>query len=280
MRSKDHHYMYETAVRQDTSVYHPCMYVCICSVTRVDFGEHKSVCILIPSIFLLTSIVVDFVVYLNDQSTIFQVQKPYDQVQPDPDEYDPDADPLANLDPDTGLIFVFATLVNTMVFFMAWFYMYDTAKMEWESLKEAASPEEARHQGDQGDGGQGSSGKGVPLEYEDDIPVYSSVGTRDRDSLKTIEECVSDREKLLIMKRFFVGVSVYVVASVLVFFLPVFLPHIWEAVILSLYDLILLVFLGSLLYVFRMRQSNQFVLVQMDENDAFLNGTTTELGVL
>ncbi|KAI8107769.1 hypothetical protein M9434_004713 [Picochlorum sp. BPE23] len=246
-------------------------------VTRADFGEHKSVCILIPSIFLLTSIVVDFVVYLNDQSTIFQVQKPYDQVQPDPDEYDPDADPLANLDPDTGLIFVFATLVNTMVFFMAWFYMYDTAKIEWESLKEAASPEgEARRQG--GDGQQG--GPTIPHEYEDDIPVYSSVGTRDRDSLKTIEECVSDREKLLIMKRFFVGVSIYVVASVLVFFLPVFLPHIWEAVILSLYDLILLVFLGSLLYVFRMRQSNQFVLVQTDENDALVSGTTTELGVL
>eukprot|EP00889_Picochlorum_renovo_P007625 jgi/Picre1/34655/NNA_002123.t1 len=120
----------------------------------------------------------------------------------------------------------------------------------------------------------------LPHEYEDDIPVYSSVGTRDRDSLKTIEECVSDREKLLIMKRFFVGVSIYVVASVLVFFLPVFLPHIWEAVILSLYDLILLIFLGSLLYVFRMRQSNQFVLVQTDENDAFVSGTTTELGVL
>lgn len=252
--------------------------LCMCSVTRADFGEHKSVCILIPSIFLLTSIVVDFVVYLNDQSTIFQVQKPYDQVQPDPDEYDPDADPLANLDPDTGLIFVFATLVNTMVFFMAWFYMYDTAKMEWESLKEAASPEEARHQGDGAAVGQG--GPTMPHEYEDDIPVYSSVGTRDRDSLKTIEECVSDREKLLIMKRFFVGVSIYVVASVLVFFLPVFLPHIWEAVILSLYDLILLVFLGSLLYVFRMRQSNQFVLVQTDENDALVSGTTTELGVL
>lgn len=249
----------------------------MCSVTRADFGEHKSVCILIPSIFLLTSIVVDFVVYLNDQSTIFQVQKPYDQVQPDPDEYDPDTDPLANLDPDTGLIFVFATLVNTMVFFMAWFYMYDTAKMEWESLKEAASPEAEAHR--QGDGHQG--GPTMPhATYEDDIPVYSSVGTRDRDSLKTIEECVSDREKLLIMKRFFVGVSIYVVASVLVFFLPVFLPHIWEAVILSLYDLILLVFLGSLLYVFRMRQSNQFVLVQTDENDALVSGTTTELGVL
>lgn len=249
----------------------------MCSVTRADFGEHKSVCILIPSIFLLTSIVVDFVVYLNDQSTIFQVEKPYDQVQQD--DYDPNEDPLANLDPDTGLIFVFATLVNTMVFFMAWFYMYDTAKMEWEALKETVAPEEQRGNNDE----QGSSSHNKPsmaTEYEDDIPVYSSVGTRDRDSLKTIEECVSDREKLQIMKRFFVGVSIYVVASVLVFFLPVFLPHIWEAVLLSLYDLILLIFLGSLLYVFRMRQSNQFVLVQTDDNDALVSGTTTELGVL
>jgi cbb3-type cytochrome oxidase subunit 3 len=260
-------------------------------ITRCDFGEHKSVCILIPCIFLLTSVVVDFVLYLNTNAndSILDAEKPYDQVTPD-DEYDPEKDPLATLDPDTGLVFVFCTLVNTMVFFMAWFYMYDTAKQEWDMLNDSilgdggakhAHLEEEEEEGRMGPRGY-YGGHGIQ-EEEDDIPVYSSVENRDRDSLKTVEECVSDREKLVIMKRFFVGVSIYIVASVLVFFLPVFLPHIWEATLLSLYDVLLLVFIGALMFVFRMRQTNQFVLVSSGEEQQGLGlhgQYTTELGVM
>jgi hypothetical protein len=235
-------------------------------VTRTDFGEHKSVCILIPCIFLLSSVVVDVVLYLNRAtSSIVDVEKPYDQV--DETEYDPDTDPLMQLDPDTGLVFVFCTLVNTMVFFMAWFYMYDTAKQEWDSLKENIQGHENQQM--------------VVDEDDEDIPVYTSVQQRDMDTLKTVEECVSDREKLKIMKWFFIGVSVYVVASVLVFFLPVLLPNIWEATLLMLYDVLLLGFIGTLLFVFRMRDSNQFVLLGSDENEGGGDRVyNTELGVL
>ena len=236
-------------------------------VTRTDFGEHRSVCILIPCIFLLTSVVVDIVLYLNRAtSSIVDVEKPYDQI--DESEYDPETDPLMQLDPDTGLVFVFCTLVNSMVFFMAWFYMYDTAKQEWDSLKDNIHDE---------------SGELVPgqvVEEDDDIPVYTSVQQRDMDTLKTVEECVSDREKLKIIKWFFIGVSVYVVASVLVFFLPVLLPNIWEATLLMLYDVLLLGFIGTLLYVFRMRHSNQFVLLGSDEYGTGDQLYNTELGVL
>ena len=256
-------------------------------ITRSDFGEHKSVCILIPCIFLLTSVVVDFVLYLNTNAndSILDAEKPYDQVTPD-DDYDPESDPLATLDPDTGLVFVFCTLVNTMVFFMAWFYMYDTAKMEWDMLKNSINGDGGEKQEDVEEQGGRVGPSGIYYtgqeEEEDDIPVYSSVENRDRDTLKTVEECVSDREKLIIMKRFFVGVSIYIVASVLVFFLPVFLPHIWEATLLSLYDVLLLVFIGALMFVFRMRQTNQFVLVSSGEEQQGLgiHAYTTELGVM
>lgn len=241
-------------------------------VTRTDFGEHKSVCILIPCIFLLTSVVVDIVLYLNRSSNaIVNVEKPYDQV--DEPMYDPETDPLSQLDPDTGLLFVFCTLVNSMVFFMAWFYMYDTAKQEWDVLKENIQQGETA--GDHVHGGEGMQ------EDDDDIPVYTSVQQRDTDTLKTVEECVSDREKLQIMKRFFIGVSIYIVASVLVFFLPIFLPNIWEATLLMLYDILLLGFIGTLLFVFRMRHSNQFVLLGSDEDGTGGNQLyNTELGVL
>ena len=69
--------------------------------------------------------------------------------------------------------------------------------------------------------------------------MYTSANTRDNE-MKKIEETVSYREKLTIMRRFFVGVSVYIVASILVFFLPVFLPTIVNAVMLGLYDVLLL----------------------------------------
>ena len=241
-------------------------------VTRTDFGEHKTVCITIPSIFLITSIVIDVILYLNKSSgDILDVQKAYDEVDQSGD-YDPTTDPLYDLDDNTGLVFVLCTVINSMLWMLAWFYLYDTAKQEWDDLREKISgnhnPEddiqEARR-----------------MEEEDDITVYTSVQGRD-DHIKTIEETVSDREKLTIMKRFFVGVSVYIMASVVVFFLPVFLPNVVEAVLLGLYDLLLLLFLGCLLWVFRLRNSNQFVpLSQHDSLDGgFSYVYDTELGVV
>lgn len=251
-------------------------------VTRTDFGEHRSVCILIPCIFLLTSLVVDAVLYLNQSahSIVDVVEKPYDEV--DDPSYDPDTDPLLQLDPDTGLIFVFCTLVNSMVFFMAWFYMYDTAKQEWESLKESIQQHEESDDASRlQQAGQRINQGEYDDDDDDDIQVYTRVQERDMDTLKTVEECVSDREKLKIIRWFFIGVSVYMVASVLVFFLPVFLPNIWKATMLTMYDILLLGLMGTLLFVFRMRHSNQFVLLGSDEfatgGDHLYN---TELGVM
>jgi hypothetical protein len=244
-------------------------------VTRTDFGEHKTVCMLIPGIFLVTSIVIDAILYLNRggaSGDILDAQKAYDEVDQSGD-YDPSSDPLYDMDEDIGLVFVLCTLINSMLWMLAWFYLYDTAKQEWDQLKESI-------EGSQDPDNDAQDAR--RMEEDDDITVYTSVQGRD-DHVKTIEETVSDREKLSIMKRFFVGVSVYIVASVVVFFLPVFLPGVVEAVLLGLYDLLLLLFLGALLWVFRMRNSNQFVMIATSDS---LDGGTfsyvydTELGVV
>jgi F0F1-type ATP synthase assembly protein I len=196
------------------------------------------------------------------------VDKAYDEV--DPQDYDPSTDPLQDMSADTGLVFVLCTVINSMLWMLAWFYLFDTAKQEWDQLKESVSGQDSEENLD-----------AARRMEEEDITVYTSVQGRDND-MKTIEETVSDREKLTIMKRFFVGVSVYIVASILVFFLPVFLPSIVNAVMLGLYDLLLLGFVASLLWIFRLRQSNQFVPLSSSESmqGAFSYTYDTELGVV
>jgi hypothetical protein len=151
------------------------------------------------------------------------------------------------------------------------FYLFDTSKQELEHLNESIT----------GNSGEGDIDAARQMEEDDNITVYTSVQGRDNE-MKTIEETVSDREKLTIMRRFLIGVSIYIVASILVFFLPVFLPTIVNAVMLGLYDLLLLAFLGALMWIFRLRQSNQFVPLSSSESlhGGFSYMYDTELGVV
>lgn len=247
-------------------------------ITRAGFGEHKIVCILIPSIFLVTSIVIDIVLLFHGQDGAFDIQRPYEP-QSGEETYDPETDPLTNMDEETGLVFVFATLANTMVFFMAWFYMYDTAREEWKKLDDRISSRDMSQQEGFVQPQYGQMEHGYPGSPSDFETVYDTVETEDRDKPKTVEECVSDREKLTLMHRFFAGVSIYITGSVLVFFIPLLLPGIIEAVLLIIYDLLLLGFMAALLYVFRMRETNQFILIGSEEEDT-VDLPTTELGVL
>ena len=237
-------------------------------IIRTDFGEHKMVCITIPSIFVVTSITIDFILLWNS-GDIMDVEKAYDEV--DQTDYDPSKDPLLDMSANTGLVFILCTVINSMLWMLAWFYLYDTSKQELDSLKEAIT----------GEGREDDVNMARRMEEEEDITVYTSANTRDTE-MKTIEETVSDREKLTIMRRFFIGVSVYIVASILVFFLPVFLPTIVNAVMLGLYDMLLLVFLGALMWIFRQRQSNQFVPLSGSESlqGGFSYVYDTELGVV
>ncbi len=236
-------------------------------IIRTDFGEHKMVCVTIPSIFLISSIVIDFILVWS-KGDILSVEKAYDEV--DPQDYDPSTDPLQDMSADTGLVFVLCTVINSMLWMLAWFYLFDTAKQEWDQLKESVSGQDSEENLD-----------AARRMEEEDITVYTSVQGRDND-MKTVQETVSDREKLTIMKRFFVGVSVYIVASILVFFLPVFLPSIVNAVMLGLYDVLLLAFVAALMWIFRLRQSNQFVPLSSSESmqGAFSYTYDTELGVV
>lgn len=107
--------------------------------------------------------------------------------------------------------------------------------------------------------------------------LYGDVVGDDLDAPKTVQDRIADRDKLRLMRQFFLAVSIYITVAVLVFFLPLFAPMTVDAALLVAYDCILWVFLAGLLWVFRLRQSNQFLLLT---DDAVVGETTTELGVL
>lgn len=144
--------------------------------------------------------------------------------------------------------------------------MYDTAREEWEVLKQKLNPEtdtlDSPDRINTAYADQRDDERGISQMHE----IYSGVETADRDEPVSVKDCVSDREKLNLMHRFFIGVSVYITAAVIIFFLPLFIPNILEASLLILYDLLLFGFMMTLLYVFRMREGNQFILVGSDED--------------
>lgn len=94
---------------------------------------------------------------------------------------------------------------------------------------------------------------------------------------------MDEREKLRLIRLFFYGVCGYLIATIAVVFLPLFVPTVVDRTILVLQNVVLLIFLGVLLWTFRMRQGSPYLLVDEEFETGGLmddNAPTTELGVL
>ena len=112
------------------------------SITRDSLGQHRAVCIVVPVIFGLASLVVDYVLFSTSGLGAFDqgVAEGSRAVPADGAAFVPTADglayiPTADGDPvmDTGVVvadsgwglaFVICFLMKFMSFFMAWFYMW------------------------------------------------------------------------------------------------------------------------------------------------------------
>jgi len=272
--------------------------LCSCSITRSNLGPHKTVCITIPLIFLVTSFVVDYVLFAEAGLKAFDYKTAYASSVPpegyDPETYDPATDPLSGIGASVGFVFIFCSLANFMAFFMSWFYMYDTARSEWVALQNAgaegaqgALPPHMSYPSDVIPSANDSAGVGhaaVPNnaalleEGANASHMYGDIVGEDLDAPKTVQDRVADRDKVRLMKNFFYAVSVYLVMAMVVFFVPMFVPMAVDAALLVAYDALLWVFLAGLLIVFRLRESNQFLMIGEDGDGDF--ETTTELGVL
>ena len=259
------------------------------SVTRNDLGPHRAVCIAIPLVFGITSLVVDFVLFSTSGLAAFEYGLAESSRVPGPDDpaYDPAADPLAQVAAEDGgltLAFALCMLAKMMSFILAWFYMYDTARVEWETLRApAAEPAPAAPPPAPGAADGGVGHRAVPVgaalleEGQNASHLYGDVSSADLDAAKSVQDRIDDRDKERLMRSFFYAVCVYITVAMVVFFLPALIPG--GGALLIFLDCLLWGFAAALLVVFRLRESNQFLLLD-DEGAAGLEMTTTELGVM
>lgn len=173
-----------------------------------------------------------------------------------------------------------------MAFILAWFYMYDTARAEWEALTQQPvqldgdAPLPGTRDSSSAVGHTAVPNNAVLLEAGQNAShLYGDVTDRDLDAPKNVAERIEDRDKARLMRQFFVGVSIYIIAAILVFFLPAFVPMGVGAALVIGYDVVLICFLAGLLFVFRMRESNQYLNLT-EEGGIDGPEMTTELGVL
>lgn len=196
----------------------------------------------------------------------------------------------------TGLIFFICIMANMMAFILAWFYIFETVQKERERLEGGVGAGLAPEEEQQESAHAAAPGYPPPtLPVSRDTVGHAAIPTQvlldqganashlygatddvDADEPKTVQDRIENRDKLRLIRTFFYGVSAYVIATLIVIFLPVFVPAIVDRVILALQNALLFIFMAALLWTFRMRNSNAYLVL----NDAVGLETTTELGVL
>lgn len=267
-------------------------------ISRTSLGPHKPVVVAIPVVYLLTALVVDYVLYwirgfdaFTDQTTY------YDQVPEDAAE---------KVGGTTGFVYLICLLANTMAMLLAWFFIFDTIQKEKDILEQGYPDVSAVGPGAPGAapgpapfgsrelpvsvGGAAGTGEGTvggqAVLLQDDggnmSHLYVDVVEADLDAPKTFQDKVYDREKLRLVRRFFYGVCAYLTATIAVIFLPLFVPSVIDRTILILQNLVLWGFLGMLLWTFRMRQGSPYLLMDEDapETGGLVDAPTTELGMM
>ncbi|KAI7839487.1 hypothetical protein COHA_006754 [Chlorella ohadii] len=250
-------------------------------ITRTTLGPHKPVVIAIPVVYLITALVVD---------NVLNAIRGYDAFTDQPTYYDTIPEETAEkVGGTTGFVYLICLLANTMAMLLAWFFIFDTIQKEKELLEQGYPDVSAA-----GAGGPGAPGEGVPpfaaggnavlLEETggNASHLYVDVVEADLDAPKTFQDKVDEREKLRLIRLFFYGVCGYLIATIAVVFLPLFVPTVVDRTILVLQNVVLLVFLGVLLWTFRMRQGSPYLLVdeELETGGLVDNAPTTELGVL
>ena len=236
-------------------------------ITRSSLGPHTGVVIVIPSIFFVTSIVTDFVFYSVAGFNAFSA---------DPQKFY-EATTEGQIKIASNILFFICLIASIMSYLLSWFYIFDTITTERLALEKGpqdpstlpAIPISEGH-------GEGHVAEPIPgaalLEPGMNAShLYGDVNVEDLDARKTIADKVADREKALLLKRFFYGVCGYVIASMAAFLLPVFLPSVVDRTILIIQNVVLLLFVAALLFTFRMREGNQYLnLVEADAADTAL----------
>lgn len=272
-------------------------------ITRATLGPHLKVAVWIPLIFFVTSLVVDYVLYslrgfeaFSDKGeTVICLEG--EGAGGEGTSGDARCAEAETVGAGTGLVFFICIMANMMAFILAWFYIFETVQKERERLEGGLGAGLADEDGRGGsavpgglpphvDGGalpvsQAVGHAAVPTQVlleqgANASHLYGATDDVDADEPKTVQDRIENRDKLRLIRTFFYGVSAYVIATLVVIFLPIFVPAIVDRVILVLQNALLFAFMAALLWTFRMRSGNAYLVL----NEAVGLETTTELGVL
>lgn len=267
-------------------------------ITRDDLGPYKLKCTLIPTVYFVTILVVDYIMDAVKGRQAFSVV----------DFDEPQQSQQLNLPEWQNILLVVCAFVNLLALMAAWIYVFDTIQKEREMLEQ---PEQdvygmaeagqlhahPRPEGEQPSGiatGETDAGAGHAVSLPPDavgdpdaMPnTYGEVTVEDLDGPKTVEEKVARLAKIRLLKQFQIGVIAYVLATAAVVLLPIFVSNkpgkeaFWAVLILQ--NLVLWGFMASLAFIFRLRGDSPYLMLDEEEgaganNDSHLE---TQLGVL
>mmetsp|Transcript_2103 Transcript_2103/g.6270 ORF Transcript_2103/g.6270 Transcript_2103/m.6270 type:complete len:441 (+) Transcript_2103:233-1555(+) len=263
-------------------------------ITREDLGPYKNKIITIPSVYVVTVLIIDYTMYQFQGVSAFNV-------------VDMGSGGGASITSDISefqrTLLVVCAFVNLFVLILAIVYVFDTVAKERQMLEE---PEQDVY-GDAESGvrvppsmpqAPGSTDAGTghavvpPMEAQDNggaMPnTYGEVTVEDLDGPKTVEEKVARQAKIRVFKQFSAGVVAYVTTTLAVIILPIFVsPDAGTSetavkVVLVLQNLVFLIFMASLAWIFRLRGDSPYLVVGEEEGEGQGddNNMTTELGVL
>eukprot|EP00887_Chlorella_sp_A99_P005500 scaffold1.g5500.t1 len=290
-------------------------------ITRRDLGLYKDTCIFIPSIYLVTSLIVDFIMYYSNGVEAF-TESAYD-----PGQGTPDTTGVPIEAPDSVFwLYIICGMVNVFALAIAQLCVLDIIKKERLELEggdaadayAAAAAAQNNAAAGVGPGGLPLSSRGQPAasgevgqvelprhaaamlleEGQNASHLYGDVHTGDLDAPKTVQDKVELRDKLRLIRRFFYAFCVYCFTAFATLLIPAFVPvdptsltpdqaaltTAFHAMLIVL-NAVLWLFMAALLWTFRLRAVNQYLMADEEEAEdelgtALDDGPTTELGVL
>mmetsp|Transcript_22196 Transcript_22196/g.61594 ORF Transcript_22196/g.61594 Transcript_22196/m.61594 type:complete len:454 (-) Transcript_22196:263-1624(-) len=269
---------------------------CGYSITRNKLGELKGRVLGLPITYCVLILAVDIVILMDNPSAFYS----FSYEVPDPSSAPSDeADSDSSQPRFMVLILLFAAVASLLCWVMGVMFVFEFVKDECESLESGLKRAEELREGVEGGNEPGApnfDGVGDP----DDSAVHTAqdgAPESNADSslydVKTIEDAVSHRDKQQLLRRFRAGVYCYALAYAFVVIMPVFasdstfLPQ----TILLIYNIIMWGFTAWLVWIFRLREDNPYLL--LGNNGCVMGGGAaadgtgldasqldTELGVL
>eukprot|EP00877_Chromochloris_zofingiensis_P006333 jgi/Chrzof1/1953/Cz10g27200.t1 len=249
-------------------------------ITRTDMGEHKTKVIGIPAVIFITSVITDFIYfYFHDDDTAND-EVAFDRMMPW----------------ERALWFV-CTLVNIAALMLCLVYIFDILQQESDAIEEQEAAN-ARHV-QPTDVAEQATHAAAPADLDPNLVEEGYVAYKnllgpnqnishisgadvEAHEFQTVADRLNFEVKRTLFLRFKIMVLVYLMATLCVYLLPVFINTVVQSVIVFLHFVVQLLFLAGLVWAFRPREDSPYLLIGTSMEDAEAMGITdldTELAM-